>query len=341
MKEVIKYKAGQGRICLLDDAGQELAYLSFELEAKRLIYARHTVVSPECRGQGLAQRLLDTLVLWATERSLLIEPVCSFVEKSIPRHAGLAALLERTSHAPAIIAELEALSAPAVAEGSKRYFKTGRGGYAEHDVFLGVSTPNLQAMLKRGANPLGFRLRNLSKATLSELLASPYHEARLLASYALTSWAERSEDEALDTVYDFYMEHINSFNNWDLVDATAPYIISKYWADKDATRRAEELSRLAASPSMWVQRMAIVSTLGLIRRGMYHDAFRLAEQLIEHKHDLIHKAIGWVLREVGKRIDLQLLCSWLDVHATRLPRTSLRYAIEHLSPERRQHYMSL
>lgn len=341
MKEVIKYKSGQGRISLLDDAGQEQAYLSFELEAKRLIYARHTVVSLECRGQGLAQRLLDALVLWAAERSLLVEPVCSFIEKSIPRHAGLAALLERTSHAPAMLAELQAISSPEAAEKAKRYFKTSRGGYAEQDVFLGVSTPNLQAMLRRSANPLGFRLRNLSQATLSELLASPYHEARLLASYALTSWAERSEDEALDKVYDFYIEHIHSFNNWDLVDATAPYIISKYWADKDDARRAEELSRLASSTSMWVQRMAIVSTLGLIRRGMYQDTFRLAEELIEHKHDLIHKAIGWVLREVGKRIDLQLLCSWLDVYATRLPRTSLRYAIEHLSLEKRQHYMSL
>lgn len=339
-KTEIKYREAEGRISL-KEGNTEIAFLSFELVDRRLIRAMHTVVAPEHQGQGLARRLVEVLVGWARERSLLIEPVCSYVAQVAKRDEALQSCLEDHSEAGAIISTLQAMGDTAWAEQTQRFFKTGRGEYGEGDVFLGISVPRLRAILRKVSNPPTFRRRNLSRATLIELWHSPYHEARALAYYALADWAERASDDTIEEIYSLYMEHIDRCNNWDLVDCSAPQVVGRYLITLDADTRRQRLLALAQSGNMWVQRIAVVGTLGLIRRGIYEDTFVVAEALLDHTHDLIHKAIGWSLREVGKHIGKETLTDWLEVYASRLPRTALSYAVEHLEDEERKYYRSL
>lgn len=336
-----KQKGEHIRFSLMDGT-VEAGYLTAELADKRLLYATHTVVSPSYQGQGLAQRLVEALVLWAEERGLLIEPICSYIRKLSERYERLASRLETHSEAAVIIAELEALADPRRAEGQMKYFKTGKGQYAEGDVFLGIDTKSLQAVLKRADAPRGYRRRHLSTATLHDLWASPYNEARLLACYYATAWAETADsDEGRERLYDIYMANIERCNNWNLVDASAPYIFAVYWAGRDVTARRQALDDLVRSQSLWLQRAALVSTYGFIRQGESEETFRLCRQLINHPHDLIHKAMGWMLREVGKRIDMHLLRSFLQEYAPLMPRTALRYALEHFDADERLYFMQM
>lgn len=337
----LKDKGRELRFSLMDGS-TEVGYLTAEIADKRLLYATHTVVSPSYQGQGLAQRLVDALVSWAEERSLLIEPVCSYIQRLSERHERLAARLETHSEASVIIRELEALADPRRAEGQMRYFKTGKGQYGEGDVFLGIDTKSLQAVLKRVDAPRGYRRRHLSTATLHDLWASPYNEARLLACYYITAWAETADsDEGIERLYDTYMMNIERCNNWNLVDASAPYVFVAYWADRDVTARRQALDDLVRSESLWLQRAALVATYGFIRQGECEETFRLCRLLINHPHDLIHKAMGWMLREVGKRIDMHLLRGFLKEYAPLMPRTALRYALEHFDAEERQIFMQM
>lgn len=340
VKTTIHVKAGEGRISLWE-GDTEAGYLFFELVDKRLLRATHTVVSPEYQGQGLARQLVDSLIVWASERSLLIEPVCSYVVRIAQRDEALARLTESHSQAEDLIQLLVSMGDAERSKACSRYFKTGKGQYGEGDVFLGISTPELRAILRPKTNPLHYRRLNLSIATLTELWQSPYHEARALGYMALADWAERASDTSAETIYQLYLEHAERCNNWDLVDCSAPQIIGRYWSGRDAEERRTALLSLAGSDCLWVQRIAIVGTLGLLRQGLYEDTLALAEALSTHKHDLIHKATGWLLREVGKRIDKEILTDWLEHHAPKLPRTALRYAIEHLTHEERKHFMDL
>lgn len=341
MKLSIKYKGRNGRISL-EDIDREAGYLTFEVEDKRLVYATHTVVGEEYQGQGLARRLVDALVEWCEQRSLLIEPVCSYVRKLSERDERLAQRLEGFDDSVYYIELLRSLGSDKKAEVARRFFKTGKGEYGEGDIFLGVSVPEVRGLRVNKQGPLGFRKCNLSVATLRGLWASPYHEARLLACQAIADWAVVAEnDNSRLRVYELYLAHAERCNNWDLVDSSAPQVIAMYWADKDAGKRAEALKVLASSKSLWQQRIALVGTLGLIRLGLYQDTFYLVDLLRDHKHDLIHKAMGWMLREVGKHCGREILTEWLDSYAPRLPRTTLRYAIEHLNEEERKHYMQI
>lgn len=340
MEHKVVLKGREGRISLVEGA-REVAYLSFEIEDKRLIYATHTVVSPEYQGQGLAARLVALLVAWARERALLIQPVCSYIVRLAERGGELSQCLETYSEAQTLISQLSQMADPERAKGQARYFKTGKGQYGEGDIFLGVSTPQIKALLKCPQNPLNFRRRNLSRATLCELWQSPYHEARSLACYAVADWAGRCDADSIGAVYDLYLQNAEHCNNWDLVDVSAPYVIGAYWAGRDAEARRSALLDLAGSENLWVQRIAIVGTLGLIRQGLYADTFALVVEFIEHRHDLIHKAMGWMLREVGKHSGLGVLRAFLDKYAMDLPRTALRYALEHFGREERSYYMRL
>ncbi|MGN0037499.1 MAG: DNA alkylation repair protein [Bacteroidaceae bacterium] len=222
--------------------------------------------------------------------------------------------------------ELEACANPAKREVLVRFFKTGPGEYGEGDRFLGVMVPDTRRVAKRW--------REASDEVLADLLASPWHECRLCA---LLVWVEqfRNGTEAdRRHIYRQYLAHTPSINNWDLVDLSAPSIVGAYLADKSR----DDLYRLADEGGLWEQRIAVVATLTLIRQGCLDDTFALAERLMDHRHDLMHKAVGWMLREAGKR-DTDRLLRFLDRYACSMPRTMLRYAIEKLPETQRKYYL--
>lgn len=204
-----------------------------------------------------------------------------------------------------------------------RFFKTGKGEYGEGDKFIGVTVPNVRIVAKKYIDtPL---------TVVETLLESEWHECRLCALLMLVQKYKHSKDE----VVAFYLDHTKGINNWDLVDLSAPYILGDYLTDK--TDRSV-LYILSDSSILWEQRIAVVSTLMLIRHNQFDDTIRLAEKFLTAKHDLMQKAVGWMLREVGKR-DEHLLVEFLESHRTRMPRTMLRYAIEKFPEERRRHFM--
>lgn len=227
--------------------------------------------------------------------------------------------------AAAIRALLAAQADPRRAEQSSRFFKTGPGQYAEGDVFLGLSTPQMTAIARQG--------RDLSLAEVEKLLDDPAHEARSCALCILVERYKKADEDTRRTIVDFYLGHTARINNWDLVDASA-CILGQWLLDKDR----DILYRLADSSNLWEQRLAVVSTLTLIKRGDFTDILALAEKLQGHPHDLMHKALGWMLREVGKK-DKAVLEAFLDRFITTLPRTTLRYAIERFSEAERKAWL--
>ncbi|MDO4159707.1 MAG: DNA alkylation repair protein [Prevotellaceae bacterium] len=222
-----------------------------------------------------------------------------------------------------------------------RFFKAGKGEYGEGDKFIGVTVPNMRLVAKSH--------EDASLEDIDSLLCSPWHEMRLCGLLILVEQVKRtktrkwlkehSEDEAekkRKEVFDFYLCHTERINNWDLVDLTAPAIVGEYLLDKDRTI----IYKLADSSLLWEQRIAIVSTYAFIRANDYDDIYRLSSLLINHKHDLIHKALGWMLREAGKR-DKAPLLDFLDEHAASMPRTMLRYSIEKFNDVERKYYMNM
>lgn len=225
-----------------------------------------------------------------------------------------------------IINELLSVANPEKALFLQRFFKTGPGQYAEGDVFLGLVVPLTRSIAK--AN------KRTPLSELQVLMDSKYHEARLCALLIIVEQFKKASPAQRHVLYDFYLKNARSINNWDLVDVTCPHIVGAYLLDKDRSL----LYELAAGDNLWEQRIAMVSTIAFIRKGEFIDTFALAERLMTHKHDLMHKAIGWMLREVGKR-NREELTAFLETHATRLPRTALRYAIEHYPEEQRQCFL--
>jgi 3-methyladenine DNA glycosylase AlkD len=207
------------------------------------------------------------------------------------------------------------------------FFKTGPGQYGEGDRFLGLTLPQVRRFAAE--------YQDLSLRELERLLESPWHEARLLALIILARQYGRAAPDRRAAIVRLYLRRTDRINNWDLVDVSAPAIMGAHLL----TRRRGVLGRLARSSSVWERRIAIVATYRLIREGQYQDTIALAERLLGDGHDLIHKATGWMLREVGKR-DERLLRRFLDRHAGAMPRTALRYAIERLPPAARQKYLA-
>lgn len=230
--------------------------------------------------------------------------------------------------AASVLSSLRSVASPEKAEHLKRFFKTSPGEYGEGDCFLGIPVPLVRDVAKAHAGT--------SFPELHVLLQSPWHEARLCALLILslrvqkkkTTHGERTE------VFRFYLEHTHSCNNWDLVDLTCPHIVGTYLLDKPRNI----LYALADGGNLWEQRIALVSTLAFIRNNDFGDTLALAERLMSHRHYLIHKAIGWMLREVGKR-NRSVLTEFLQTHRLNLPRTALRYAIEHYPPEERKMWL--
>lgn len=205
------------------------------------------------------------------------------------------------------------------------FFKTGVGHYAEGDEFIGVTVPNVRKVAKQ------FML--LSYDDLQVLLQSKINEERLLALIILTEQYKNADDQAKEAIYQLYMHNLKYVNNWNLVDASAHLIIGSYLWDKDRSL----LIQLGKSEVLWERRIAIVSTLYFIRKNDVIWTFKIALLLQNDTHDLIHKAVGWMLREAGKR-DQAALVNFLDQYAALMPRTMLRYAIEKFSPQEQKKY---
>jgi len=223
-----------------------------------------------------------------------------------------------------IINELEALGTREKREVLMRFFKTGKGDYAEGDRFFGARVPEVREVAKRHL------LADI--ATVEELLKSDWHEARLCGLLILTLRFKKAKGDERDKIARFYLSHTDRVNNWDLVDLTAPSLLGEWLIDRPRTK----LYELAESRLLWDNRIAIVSTLAFIRANQLDDTYSLATKMMAHPHDLMHKAIGWMLREAGKR-DHDRLFQYVAEHRTVMPRTMLRYAIERFSAvERKQ-----
>lgn len=223
---------------------------------------------------------------------------------------------------------LDRYTDPAKAAVLQRFFKTGPGQYGAGDVFVGVTVPQTRQVARQQLA--------MSSENIEQLLQSPIHEERLLALLILVEQFGRGTVAQRRAIVRLYLAQTDRINNWDLVDLTADKILGRWLED----RSRRPLYRLAVSKNIWERRIAIVSTFHFIRQGEYRDTLALAEILLHDQHDLIHKAVGWMLREVGKR-DEAVLRQFLDAHAAVMPRTMLRYAIERLPPAARAHYMKL
>lgn len=228
-----------------------------------------------------------------------------------------------------ILKELLSLKNPETAVILSRFFKTGRGQYGEGDVFLGIKVPDVRAVVKRYASCA-------RTEDAGNLLYAAYHEARLCGVLLLVALYERAKSPAeKERICAFYTAHLARANNWDLIDLSVYKILGAYlYGRKDKNI----LLRLAESDNLWRQRASIVSTLYLVKRGDFEMTLLLAEKFLTHPHDLMHKACGWLLREVGKKNEAAL-CAFLDKFAARMPRTMLRYSLEKLSPSKRARYM--
>ncbi|GHT36244.1 DNA alkylation repair protein [Bacteroidia bacterium] len=226
-----------------------------------------------------------------------------------------------------ILQELLSVANAEKASFLRRFFKCGPGEYAEGDIFLGIVVPIVRSIAK--AN------RKTPPAELQKLITSEYHEARLCALLIVSDQFEKAPEKERAGLYDFFMRNTRFANNWDLVDVTYPHVVGVYLLDKDRS----VLYDMAQSSSLWEQRIAIVSTIIFIRNYEFIDTLAISDILLSHKHDLIHKAVGWMLREVGKR-DRDTLTSYIEQNSVKMSRTTLRYAIEHYPESERQYFLN-
>ena len=213
-----------------------------------------------------------------------------------------------------------------IAEHSQRFFKTGKGEYGEGDIFLGIRVPLLRKLVKK--------YRGISITEVRKLLHSKFHEERLLAVLMLVQLFKSADESVQKQVYDLYLENTEFINNWDIVDISASNIVGAHLYEKDKA----PLYDLVQSKNLWERRIAIIATFYFIRQNEFDDTLKLAEILLNDKEDLIHKAVGWMLREVGKR-EIEFEEEFLQEHYKIMPRTMLRYAIEKFTETSRKMYL--
>ena len=224
---------------------------------------------------------------------------------------------------------LAVLSIPEKAAFFPKFFKTGKGEYGEGDLFLGVKVPDQRAVAKE-------YYAKISLEELSELLSSPYHEHRLTALIMLISKFEKTKDLSVkEEIINFYLKHLDFINNWDLVDTTCYKILGRYAFEN---QKENLLRELADSDQMWHKRIAVVGTMHYIKKGSFELTKEFVTQNLYHPNDLMHKANGWLLREMGNKNEAELI-SYLNQYYKEMPRTCLRYAIEKLDEELRQDYL--
>ena len=219
------------------------------------------------------------------------------------------------------------LSNPEKAKNLSWFFKTGKGQYGEGDVFIGISVPEQRKIAKKYIN--------ITLKDLQELFNSKIHEHRLTVLLILVSKYEKADDLSKKKIFDFYLKNTRNINNWDLVDLSAPKIVGDYLLNKEPSI----LFRLARSNTLWERRIAVLSTFTFIRNNDFKMSLKIAKLLLHDEHDLIHKAVGWMLREIGKK-DQEIEEQFLIKNCTQMPRTMLRYAIEKFDKEKRKFYLS-
>jgi len=224
---------------------------------------------------------------------------------------------------------LAVLSIPEKAAFFPKFFKTGKGEYGEGDLFLGVKVPDQRSVAKEYYSKIDLK-------ELSELLSSPYHEHRLTALLMLISKFEKTKDQAVkDEVVEFYLNHLPHINNWDLVDTSCYKILGRYAFEHQKENLLKELSE---SGQMWHKRIAVVGTMYYVKKGSFELTKEFVTQNLHHSHDLMHKANGWLLREIGNKNETELI-NYLNKYYKEMPRTCLRYAIEKLDEVVRQDYL--
>jgi len=221
---------------------------------------------------------------------------------------------------------LRKLADAKVAKSAQRFIKTAKGEYGEGDRFIGVRVPTIRAIARQH--------RDLGVKTVMPILRSPYHEERLLALIMLVHLFDKGSDVQRGEIYKNYLANTQYINGWDLVDSSAHQIVGAYLLNK----KRSKLDTLSKSKLLWDRRISIIATYHFIKRDQFDDTLRLAENLINDDEDLMHKAVGWMLREVGNR-DRAVEMSFLDKHHKSMPRTMLRYAIEKFDKQQRQHYL--
>lgn len=225
------------------------------------------------------------------------------------------------------ITKLKGMADLEIAKHSQRFFKTGKGEYGEGDVFLGIRVPNIRKVAKQ--------FKDLSLNETETLLHSEFHEARLCALVVLVNKYKKADEQLKEEIYQLYLDNTAYVNNWDLVDASAHYIVGPHLFKQDRNI----LYQLAKSKNLWERRIAIMSTYHFIKNDDLEDTLIIAKQLLYDEEDLIHKAVGWMLRELGKK-DQGKEEAFLEKHVADMPRTMLRYAIEKFSEEKRQYYLN-
>ena len=225
-----------------------------------------------------------------------------------------------------VISSLREIADQGIAKHSLRFFKAGPGEYAEGDKFIGVRVPDQRKIARKH--------RNLSLEEIKKLLKSELHEVRLTGVLILVYQYEKADSILQEKIYRFYMDHLEYVNNWDLVDSSAKYIAGHFLFDKDRT----VLQNLVKSDNFWKRRVAVLSTFYFIDRGDYSTTIEISENLLNDQEDLIHKAVGWMLREIGNN-DKPTLISFLKKHYNKMPRTMLRYAIEKFPKDERDDYL--
>lgn len=230
-----------------------------------------------------------------------------------------------------VSAALLSHASPQKAKASSWFFKTGLGQYGEGDKFLGVTLPEQRAIAKQ--------FKDLPLEEVEKLVMSPWHEERLTSLIILVNRYKKADESQQKIIYGFYLSNTKYVNNWDLVDLSAGYIVGSHLRGKP--EKMKVLTKLARSDWLWDRRIAMIATFDFIVQGSAEEALEIAETLLHDDHDLIQKAVGWMLREVGKRVGKKPLMDFLDKYAATMPRTTLRYAIEHFVPQQRAHYMSL
>lgn len=222
--------------------------------------------------------------------------------------------------------ELRKMADPQRAKILQGFFKTGIGEYGEGDIFLGITVPQ--------SRKIAIKFRNLDFTSITQLLKSKIHEERLIALLILVCNFNTGDEKAQEKIFNFYLKNTKYINNWDLVDLSAPNIVGVHLLDKDR----KILYELAKSENIWERRIAVLATFRFIKENLLDDSLEIAEMLLQDEHDLIHKAVGWMLREVGKR-DLKKEIKFLDRHHQKMPRTMLRYAIEKFPQKLRVLYL--
>lgn len=208
------------------------------------------------------------------------------------------------------------------------YFKTGKGEYGEGDIFLGITVPD--------SRKIAIRYKDLSFSEISKLLCSKFHEERLIALLILVQKFNKGDGKTKKEIYEFYLKNTKHINNWDLVDLSSHKIVGQYLLHKNCLI----LEKLARSRNIWERRIACISTFEFIRNNQFTESLELAKILLQDQHDLMHKGVGWMLREIGKR-DLKTEIEFLDKYSKKMPRTMLRYAIEKFPEKLRKSYLKV